>query len=92
MVYSVSMHDYSTFGAVWPAWVLAFFPLIIILALWTLVIKGYALWHAARGNQRGWFIALLIINTLGILEIIYLIWFRTSSSDTVTSASEKSGQ
>ena len=42
----------------------------------TVVLKGFALWHAARNNQRNWFIALLIINALGILEIIYLIWFR----------------
>ena len=51
-------------------------PLIGLAIIWTIVLKGYALWHAARGNQRGWFIAILILNTLGILEIVYLIWFR----------------
>jgi len=49
--------------------------LIIIFALWTLVWKGWALWRAARNNSTGWFIALLIINTLGILEIIYIFAF-----------------
>ena len=67
---------YSPFG---PALMLALLPFLIIIALWTLVLKGYALWHAARNNQTGWFIALLIINTVGILEIIYLIWYRTDS-------------
>ncbi|HVB20270.1 MAG TPA: DUF5652 family protein [Candidatus Paceibacterota bacterium] len=59
-----------------------FLPLLIIIALWTIVLKGYALWYAARGGQKWWFIALLVINTLGILEIIYLIWFRLNSSTT----------
>ncbi len=47
-------------------------PVIILLAIWTLVWKGLALWRASHLNQKGWFIALLVINTLGILEIIYL--------------------
>ena len=58
-------------------------PLLILVMLWTIVIKGFALWHAARGEQKVWFIALLIVNTLGILEVIYLIWFRPSHSGSV---------
>jgi hypothetical protein len=56
------------------------FPLFIILMLWTIVVKGFALWHAARHEQKEWFIALLVINTLGILDVIYLVWFRPSST------------
>lgn len=50
------------------------FPgLVFILVLaWSLVWKGMALWRAARLNQREWFVALLLINTLGILDIVYL--------------------
>jgi hypothetical protein len=48
----------------------------VAIALWALVWKGLALWAAARGNQSWWFIALLIVNTIGILEIIYLLFFR----------------
>ena len=48
---------------------------IVIVIIWTLIIKGIALWRAARHSQKWWFIALLIINTIGILELIYLIWF-----------------
>jgi len=51
------------------AWMLA--PLM----LWSLFWKGLALWRAARGHQRYWFIALLVINTLGLLEIVYLVAF-----------------
>jgi methionyl-tRNA synthetase len=59
-----------------------FLPLIIAAALWTVILKGYALWYAARAHQKWWFIALLVINTVGILEIIYLIWFRPKTIDT----------
>ncbi|MBI5644618.1 hypothetical protein HY970_00810 [Candidatus Kaiserbacteria bacterium] len=34
--------------------------------------KGLALWRSAHRNDMGWFIAFLVLNTLGILEIIYL--------------------
>ena len=51
--------------------------IIAIVALWTLVAKGLALWHAARNSQNVWFIAMLVLNTFGILEIIYLLFFRT---------------
>jgi len=43
------------------------------LIVWTLFWKGYALWRSARNSQKGWFVFLLIFNTLGILEILYLL-------------------
>lgn len=49
------------------------FLVLILLSIWALAIKGIALWTAARRKEKGWFIALLIINTLGILEVIYLL-------------------
>ena len=45
---------------------------LIVLSLWVLPWKGYALWLAARNSHKGWFIALLVINTLAILDIIYI--------------------
>lgn len=44
----------------------------IILMAWSLFWKGLALWHSARRADRWWFIIFLIVNTAGILEIIYL--------------------
>jgi len=50
-------------------------PIWIGLAIiWTLIWKGFALWQAAGLRQKYWFVALLLINTLGILEIIYLFF------------------
>jgi methionyl-tRNA synthetase len=47
------------------------------LVAWSLFWKGLALWRAARNGHRGWFVVILLINTLGILEMLYLgIWGR----------------
>jgi len=48
---------------------------IYLVVLWTLPWKGVALWKASRNNQKGWFIVLLILNTLAILEILYIFLF-----------------
>ena len=59
-----------------PLWAPAAFvlliPLIFAFILWSVVWKGLALWHSARRKQPWWFVVFLIVNTLGILEIIYL--------------------
>ena len=46
--------------------------LIVAGVIWTLTWKGIALWKAARLGHVGWFVALLLIHTLGVLEILYL--------------------
>lgn len=40
-----------------------------------LVLKGIALWRSSKNNQKYWFIALLLINSVGILPAIYLLFF-----------------
>jgi hypothetical protein len=50
----------------------AFSIALLLLAIWTIPWKGYALWLAAKRSQKGWFIVLLILNTVGILEIFYI--------------------
>lgn len=54
-----------------------FSALILILMLWELFWKGIAaLWKSARESQKYWFIALLILNTAGILPILYIFLFK----------------
>lgn len=50
--------------------------LFTLIILWSLIWKGLALWHSARGRQTAWFVVLLVVNTIGLLEIIYLAFFR----------------
>lgn len=53
---------------------------IIVSALIVMVImltlKGFSLWYASKHNDKGWFIAILLLNTLGLLEIVYLFFFE----------------
>jgi hypothetical protein len=46
---------------------------IIVLAVWDSVWKFIALWKAGRNNHLVWFICIAVLNTLGILPIIYLL-------------------
>ncbi|MFN3188575.1 MAG: DUF5652 family protein [Candidatus Paceibacteria bacterium] len=49
--------------------------LIVAAGLWALPWTGIALWKAARRGEKGWFIALLLIQTVGLLEILYIFVF-----------------
>ena len=60
-------HYYSTHP-----WIALLFA---ALMFWTLAWKGVALWKAARNSSKVWFIVMLILNTVGILEIIYIFFF-----------------
>lgn len=55
--------------------------IIIAAALWTIPWKGVALWKSARNGHKGWFIIMLFINTLAILEIIYIFFFSKRNND-----------
>lgn len=58
------------------------FPILFLaLIVWVFAWKAIALYHAARNGQRGWFIALLILNTVGVLEIVYLKWYAKDQSE-----------
>lgn len=46
---------------------------LVVALVWDLVWRGLALWKSGRRNQPVWFVALFIINSLGILPIIYIV-------------------
>ena len=48
-------------------------PFIIILMVADLILRGLALYKSARKEQKVWFVALLIVNSVGILPLIYLL-------------------
>lgn len=48
---------------------------IYAIIVWTLPWKGVALWKAAKNSHRFWFIIIFILNTLAILDIIYILFF-----------------
>lgn len=57
--------------------------LLAVLVIWSLLWKGPALWKAAHQNDKLWFIGLLVINTAGLLEILYLFFFSQKQKDSV---------
>jgi len=44
-----------------------------------LILKGCALYRAARKESKGWFWVLMIFNTMGILPLLYLIFSKKDS-------------
>lgn len=52
-----------------PQFLLWMIPLLVI----ELVLKGITLWKSAQRKEKGWFVALLIVNSAGILPLIYLM-------------------
>jgi hypothetical protein len=54
------------------------FPSLIfaVLIIWSIFWKGISLWKSSRNNQKYWYVALLILNTLGIADLIYLAFFQ----------------
>lgn len=58
-------------------------PLFLILIIWSMIWKGIGLWKAGRNNQLAWFIVLLLLNTAGILPIIYIVWFQKKKQETI---------
>lgn len=67
------------FGSWMGSW-LGFF--LLPLVVWSLFWKGWALWKAAKADSKPWFIALLVINTMGILDILYIFIFSQTSRKT----------
>lgn len=53
-----------------------------VAIIWSAAWKGVALWRAGRNAHLGWFIALFLLNTLGILEIIYIFGFSKRANNT----------
>jgi hypothetical protein len=71
------MHYWNIFSSQWamPFNFVGGWIGFIFLIVWSLIWKGMALWKAARQGDKNWFIALLVINTAGILDILYIYFF-----------------
>lgn len=74
------MHPYSFFMTQDPRYLLSgsfgfgpFAIILFVLVILEVALKGLGLWRAARMSKTGWFVALLLINTAGILPFIFLL-------------------
>lgn len=67
----MSDSDYMNFSTMAPGIIAG----IIVVAVWSMIWKGFALYRAGANRSPAWFVVLLILNTAGILEILYLFVF-----------------
>ncbi len=74
-----------------PLWLILILGAIIV---WDVIWRGFALWYAAKYQQKSWFIALLLLNTVGILPLVYLLGFKPKrlSQNIVMTKSVKNGK
>ncbi len=52
-----------------PGWIIA---IVVVLGVWEAVWKALGLWRAGVDRNLLWFVLMFVLNTLGILEIIYI--------------------
>jgi len=62
--------------------------LIAIILIWSLIWKLLALWKSARNNHLIWFIVMAVVNTIGILPILYLFVFSKLKYKPITKATK----
>jgi len=67
---------------------------LILVMIWNIIWKGMALWKSSRLSHKKWFIALMVLNTVGILDIYYIYFIankyrvETIEDDTMTETKE----
>ncbi len=57
---------------------------VFLLTVWSVFWKGFGLWIAAKENSKPWFIVILILNTAGILELIYIFLVSKKGKQYIT--------
>lgn len=57
-------------------WVVANPLMVIVILAIVLIVKGLALYRAARKESIVWFWVILVFNTFGVLPLLYLIFSR----------------
>ncbi len=63
-------------GAFVPGFVAGWVSILMIpIAIWSLFWMALGLWKAAKNGSKVWFIVLLLVHTMGILDILYIFVF-----------------
>ena len=48
---------------------------VMVIMAWSVIWKAIASWRAARNDHVVWFILFWVLNTAGILPIVYILFF-----------------
>lgn len=63
--------------------------MFLLLVAWSIAWKLVALWKAARHDQKAWFFALFLVNSVGLLELVYLGFFQKGEKNIVNKLQER---
>jgi len=63
--------------------------MLAIIYVWSAVWKLLGLWKSARKKQVGWFVVIALLNTLGILPILYYFLFSEMKSEKKKSSKKR---
>jgi len=74
-----SANSYDALGAMLGISASTVMVVFMVVGVWSLVWKGLSLWKAANKRSVPWFIVLLVFNTVGILDILYIFVFSKIS-------------
>lgn len=61
-----------------------FIMLVIFIVIWDMTWKAIGMWKAGRNNQKVWFIFIFVLNTAGILPIVYIFFFQKDSNKKIS--------
>lgn len=50
-------------------------PWFWLAIVWSIAWKAWALWRAAKNNDLIWYLVMMVVNTLGLIEIVYIFLF-----------------
>jgi len=89
LMWNYSYGNYWYPGALWENMMSGLSLLLVPVLIWSLFWKGWALWKAAKQDSKPWFIALLLINTMGILDILYIYFFGKEVKEIKKSSKRK---
>ena len=71
-----------------PAWAASLGIVFLIWLVVVMILKCYTIWFAAKRGQVWWFVSLFFLNTLGILELVYLFVHRSHADTPPTPSSQ----
>lgn len=63
--------------------------LTVVIIFWSLAWKCYSAWLAANRREKKWFVALVVFNTVGILDMIYVFFIAKKKWSDVTSSGKR---
>ncbi len=55
---------------------------MLVLLVWSVIWKGLALWQAARRGDKVWFVVLMVVNSVGLLDLGYYFYTRNGAKKT----------